>query len=73
MMRAMLNIDSVTLSSTMVVTFVDGTPATAEDVLAEQFVIDREDAEYRLLAQAIDRFVAVQRNVKSLNAQEAQA
>jgi hypothetical protein len=58
MMRAMLHIDTVPLSSKMVVTFVDGAPP-GPGVMADQYTVDNQDAEYQLLTQAIDRFIRV--------------
>lgn len=57
-MRGQVTIDHVPLSSRMRVVFVEN---SIDGLTAEQFVIDSNDAEYQLLAQAIDRFVAVQR------------
>ena len=56
-MRAQVTIEHVTLSARMAVTVLDFAP---EGTTVDRYVIDRDDAEYQLLAQAIDRFVRVQ-------------
>lgn len=60
-MRAQLTIAHMPLSPAMSVMYVDNGERTPT---VEEFFIDREDAEYQLLAQAIDRFVRVQRITK---------
>lgn len=60
-MRAQVTIEHAVLSSDMHVTFFeDGT----DGLVIERHTVDRNDPEYQLLAQAIDRFVAVQRLAK---------
>ncbi|WKW87294.1 hypothetical protein SEA_CHARGERPOWER_79 [Mycobacterium phage Chargerpower] len=54
-MRAMLTIENVMLEPKVRVTLVN--PGSDDPV--EAYSIDTEDAEYQLLAQAIDRFQTV--------------
>lgn len=54
-MRAQVTITHMLLTSKMLVEVIDGHEGTYKS-----YAIDSEDAEYQLLAQAIDRFVAVQ-------------
>jgi hypothetical protein len=58
-MRAQVTISHIVLGTKMLVEVIDGHAGTYKS-----YAIENEDAEYQLLAQAIDRFVAVQKAKK---------
>ena len=55
-MRAQVTIDHVPLSDRMRVTVIDN---GTDGYTIDDYTVDRDDAEWKLLAQAIDRFAAV--------------
>jgi hypothetical protein len=68
-MRAQVTIEHILLSDGMMkVTFLDGHEKTVE-----MHTVHNDDAEYQLLAKAIDRFVTVQRNLRDLKAAELES
>ena len=68
-MRFMMTIDHMTLSSKMEVNTVDYEDGRLEKARVDQFIVERSDAEYQLLAQAIDRFATVMRNRSVIESQ----
>lgn len=67
-MRAQVTIEHAALSSDMHVTFLD---LSDQGLTVERHTVDNSDPEYQLLAQAIDRFVRVQRVIKERKAVSA--
>ena len=69
MMQAMVNIDNITLSSKKCVTVLYNTGSAPQ---VHQYVVDGDDAEYILLAQAIDRFCQIQKQQAAIEQAKAQ-